>query len=492
MPTINFAGIASGIDSNALIDAISQSTRQARITPNETKVSELGETNSAFDELKDKLKNLQDLAFNFSTLGGGALSKLATSSDETAVTARASNAATNGSYTLSVVSKAKNHSMSFDERYLNTTTPIQPSMVDTDPAANRTMTFTIGQGTDQKTVPVVLTSTMTVAGFVEAFNASVLTNAPGYANASVINTGDSPNPYAIMINTNNEGTAKGLIASVGLGASVSGFLTTGDSPATNAEFSIDGVSGTIIKSSNVITDVIAGVTFSIQDDSGSATISVSDDVTKSQATIQEFVDAYNEIVQFLAENNQIKREEDGKEVQNIFSPLSKSRTDDNFLTSFRNGMSLARNQQITNDTDIAVNTLTDIGFQTQRDGTIKFVTDDLTLPNFKDAMAADSSLVNSILTRFGDIVGTVAGVPSLQPGGGIIQQYTRANGLIDVSVNGNKQLITNLNDKITQAEAFIKQQEENLRRKFASLESLTGKLQGQQQALTSALSGLGR
>ena len=105
-------------------------------------------------------------------------------------------------------------------------------------------------------------------------------------------------------------------------------------------------------------------------------------------------------------------------------------------------------------------------------------------------MASDSGLVNDVLMRFGDLVGTVAGLPDIIPGGGIIQQYVRANGLIDTTVSGNKSLITNLNDKISQANKQILQQEEALRARYARLESLTGKMQGQQQALTSALAGL--
>ena len=55
MALINFAGLASGIDSNALIDATVEAQKQARVKPNEQKVSDLEETNSAYDELKTKM-----------------------------------------------------------------------------------------------------------------------------------------------------------------------------------------------------------------------------------------------------------------------------------------------------------------------------------------------------------------------------------------------------------------------------------------------------
>lgn len=499
MPTINFAGIASGIDSNALIDAISQSTRQTRIVPSETKVSELEETNSAFTELKEKLENLQELGLKFATAGGGALSKLATSADETKLTASASNSANNGTYTVNVISKAKNHTLSYDDRYSSTSATIlttPPGGFDSDPEVDRTISFTIGEAPDNKTIDVVITSTMTVAGFVSAFNEAVTSTAPGYATAQAVNVGTTASPsYAVVINTNNEGTGKGLISAPVVGASITAagnFLTYSENAATNSEIEVSGIAGSIIRSGNVISDVIAGVSLNLQG-LGSTSVTVSDDKSKTQATIQEFVDAYNDIVQFINENNQIVREEDGEDTNNIFSPLAKSRTDDNFLIGMRNAISLARNQSATpgGNINIAVNTMADLGIKTERDGTLSFVIDDPTLSSFTSAMNADPTLVNEILMRFGDIISTTVGRPELLPGGGLIHQYVRFNGLIDISVNGNKSQITNLNDRIQQAEAFILQQEDNLRQRFARLESLTGRLQGQQQALTSALAGLG-
>jgi flagellar capping protein FliD len=74
--------------------------------------------------------------------------------------------------------------------------------------------------------------------------------------------------------------------------------------------------------------------------------------------------------------------------------------------------------------------------------------------------------------------------------GGTIDIYTRFNGLIDVTVNGNKTLITDLNARIAEAERQIAKQAEDMKARFARLESLMGRLQQQQQSLTSALAGL--
>ena len=99
MPLINFAGLASGIDSEALIEAITDATRQTRVEPNETKIGELEDENDAIEELKTMLTELKDITEGFTSLSGGVVAKQASSSDETVLTASASNTALDGTYT---------------------------------------------------------------------------------------------------------------------------------------------------------------------------------------------------------------------------------------------------------------------------------------------------------------------------------------------------------------------------------------------------------
>ena len=472
MPLINFSGLASGIDSNALIDSVSEATRTQRVKPNEKKITELEETNAAYEQLKEKLTELQTKSLLFASINGGAVSKNATSTDETKVTGSASNAATNGSYDINVLSRAKNHTYLFDDRFGASTDVLVPLMNDGDPAIDRTASFVIGTGGDQVTIDVVMTSTMTVEGFVTAFN-NATTNT-GQATASVVNVGTSASPsYAIMINTNNEGTAKGQITSATINASITGqgrFLTASENPATDATFEVSGIAGTITRPTNKVTDVITGLTLNLVA-LGSSTITVSEDVATTTSKVQDFVDTYNDLVKFINENNLIQREEDGENVENIFSPLAKTRTDDNALTSLRNAIAAATHQN--GDT---VKIFANLGITTERDGTLKFKTED-----FEAAVAGEPSSVNEVLSNFADAVALT---------GGVIHQFIAPNLLIDIASNSNKSLITNLNDRIALAEASILKTEESMRLRFARLESLFGRLQSQQSALTSALAGL--
>jgi flagellar capping protein FliD len=73
---------------------------------------------------------------------------------------------------------------------------------------------------------------------------------------------------------------------------------------------------------------------------------------------------------------------------------------------------------------------------------------------------------------------------------GLIDQYVRFNGLLDTVVQANQTTIEDLNRRISEAEAQIQRQADNLKARYSRLESQMGKLQSQQSSLTAALSGL--
>jgi len=201
-------------------------------------------------------------------------------------------------------------------------------------------------------------------------------------------------------------------------------------------------------------------------------VSVTTDVSGTTAKVSDFINAYNEVVEFIAQNNQITREQQGNNVTNTFGPLSKTRVDDNVLTQIRSAIS---SSTYSSGTEIKI--MADLGITTQRDGTLKF--DSAT---FSTALSKEPTSVNSILTTFGDTVGLT---------GGTIDLYTRFGGLFDTTINGNKSQIDNLNDRIALIEEQIARTEASMRARFARLEASVGRMQNQQGALTSAIAQLG-
>ena len=149
---INFSGLASGIDTAALIQASSDATRASRVAPSQKKLTELEETNAAAEELSTKLGLLKASLKDFTTLNGGGVSKNATSSKESVLSAGVSNSAVNGAYSVTVNSLAKNHTYSFDQTFASSSAAVDATLTGSEPALDRTVTFTVGSGALQGNV----------------------------------------------------------------------------------------------------------------------------------------------------------------------------------------------------------------------------------------------------------------------------------------------------------------------------------------------------
>ena len=466
MPLINFSGIASGIDTNSLIDATSEASRETKVRPLEERVDELEDTNAAFEEFKDLAGDLKDLLADLTSLSGGGVSKTAKSTDETVVSASATNAAANSIYTLNVTQLATNGVASFDARFSSSSTAIAPTIVDT---GNSDISMDLGSVPTNWTFNI--TATTTYEEMLTDFNNNV---DPSIATASFVNVGTSASPsYAMVINTTESGSGPGLISTT-VGTDITTAtptMTITENTGQDATFSISGISGSITKSTNNISDVIAGITFDLEG-TGSATISVDTDVAATTTTIQDIVDQYNDLVEFINDNDTIQRVEEGEEVDNIFGPLAGTQIDDNFLTSMRGAISSAQTS-----VGSVVRIFADLGIFTNRDGTLEFKQDD-----FEQAVETEPDAVSDLLSQFADEVASTSGT---------IDQFIRFNGVVDVAINGNETTLSDLRDRIRDAERSIARNEDSLRQRFARLESLIGGLQNQQAALSSALAQLG-
>ncbi|RME62197.1 MAG: hypothetical protein D6780_00205, partial [Candidatus Dadabacteria bacterium] len=420
MSLISFPGIASGIDTASLINALIETQRQTTVVPLQNKIDNLNKTNSAFSELSSLLGKLQSAADSFRDVNGGAISKIAVSSDEQVLTASASKAASTGTYTVNVSQLAKNATFSFDDRFSSATDVINSGINDSAPAADRTVTITVGQGSSAENVSVELTSTSTAQDFVDSFNQQ-----SSLATASLVNVGTDSSPqYAIVINSNNTGTEKGTIAVKSVGAEVApAFQTYQIDQAKDLQFTISGISGTFTRSTNTVSDVIAGVTFNAEG-VGSAQLQVQVDENATLSAAQEFVNAYNDVISFINENDQVIVDTSNGETTNLFGPLSSTSLDESVVSVLRQALS-------SSSTSSTVSTLSDLGITTQRDGTLALSED-----TFKSALAKDPEGAGSILNNLGETLGGI---------NGSIAQFTQFNGLIDSAINNNNSQIASLN-----------------------------------------------
>jgi flagellar hook-associated protein 2 len=473
MATLGFAGIASGIDTESLIRATSAASRQSRVTPLQQRVQELTDTNDALGTLTTRLTRLRTQVNKFNTLSGGPLEKNASTSDEAVLTAAAGRGTPSGSYEVTVSQIAKNGVFSFGDRWSSTSSVINAAIDNSASAESRTVSIAVGLGSSQETIDLELSNTTTPAELVASFN-----DRSSKAVATLVNVGTAAIPsYALSVTAISEGTQDGTVALVnptgsellkGTAALQSGTTQS----AADAQFSISGISGTITRPSNTVTDVVRGLSLNLRS-LGDSTVTVRDNVTGSTQLMSDFVDRLNEIITFVNEGNQVTQEESKQEKVNTFGPLTKTSVDEGIISALRTAVSSTQAPS-----GSAVRVFADLGIATQRDGTLSF---DAT--KFRAAVTSEPSSVETLLKTFADQIGLT---------GGTIDNYTRFNGLIDGVENGNKLSIDNSNKRISEAEKVITQAEDQARARFARFESLMGNLQNQQSRLASALSSIGR
>lgn len=458
MPVGQFAGLASGIDSKALIDALVKA-KEAVNVKRRAEIDHITGENSALDELNSKLLALDELVSPFRTANSGGISKKGTSSDPTVANAVVGANANNASYSLTVTSIADSATGSFDNGYADTTTHVSTS-------GSGNVTITVGLGSEQKiiTVPVTANST-TLEQLVNAINDS--SDASGRLAASAVNVGTAAIPsYQLVLSTLNQGTSKGTLT-FSADVAITELQATTTDPATDAVFSILGITGSITRSSNAVNDVISGITFNFFK-SGTSTISISNDADTTADKVAAIVDAYNDIVEYINDNDTIKQDSRSADKSFTFGSLSKTRVDDDFLSVFRANLSAA---EATSGT--SVTKMSELGISTNRDGTLSFDAD-----VFKTAVSADPIGAGQVLNSFADSVSGVSGS---------IYNFTQLQGYIDVAIDANNNQIQNLEDTIAQVERSSAKLRERLLGQFTRLEQITGRLQTQQQALSGIL-----
>jgi len=462
MPTIQFTGLATGIDTAALIDAIIEARSITNII-RENEVEQLEAANTAIGELETMVLSLNSMIDAFREINGGGLDKQATSSDEEVLTATASNAATNGAYDITVNSLAQTATGSFYDSTSTYTSTDDVFSTDTG-----SIDVTVGTGANQFTINVGVTGgSTTVADVVDAINNDA--NASGRVSATAVNVGTADNPdYRVVVNTLESGTDQGTLAFSSTG--ISNFTDTIEQ-ADNANITIDGI-GTIERTTNNISDVITGVTLNLSDTGGPETITVSNDASNTAESIQEIVDKFNEIVTYVKENNSVTRVEEGENVGNAFGTLAKVRVDDDFLSQFRLTLSGAESEN-----GSAVTAMSELGISTNQDGTLSFDS-----AEFTEKLGSDPTGVAEVLQDFAEDAVSSEGT---------LTQFTRFNGLFDLAVDTNDSQIERINDQIERLNRANDKLRESLTAQYARLEEVTGSLNNQGQALTALLSGLG-
>lgn len=272
--TVTSQGIGSGLNISSLVSSLVS----AEISPQQTLLqnnqSADQSTISALGSIKSALSSLQTAVDAITT--GGALSQLsAASSANTVFSASADNTAVAGSYqvqiqTLAQANKLKSPAFSSSS-----------AAVGTGP-----YTFTAGGKSFSVTLDA---SNDTLVGLAGAINGA--SDNSGVA-ATVVNGSDGS---YLLLSATQTGTANAVSVD-----SASPIAFSSVQPAADATGTIDGLP--FDSSSNIVSNVLTGVTLNLASASPSSTqtLTVSANTQSAAGAVQSFVSAYNSALQLIA------------------------------------------------------------------------------------------------------------------------------------------------------------------------------------------------
>lgn len=325
---LNVSGIASGIDTTAIINALIAAKRQpavdmeTKITANTAKISALNDfktkmlaVTTALDKLRGNPGSTTSV-FDSKAVSGTTAAASGTPSDvDSLLIASVANTAQNMTHTIKINSLAAAQQIRSDS-VASTNTPL--STLGITPG-----TITIGG----KAITISSTDTMLDL-------ASKINNAGAGVNASIVSSSSTSN--YLLLTASTTGTANAITFSGDASLTNALGLTTTDpitsattvknelTAAKDANIDVDGVTG-ITRSTNSISDVISGVTLSLlkAEPGTTITLGVEPDLTAIKGALNDFVTAYNDVRTFVdAQRTPSDLNKDGTVDDNEVGPLA--------------------------------------------------------------------------------------------------------------------------------------------------------------------------
>jgi flagellar hook-associated protein 2 len=323
------------------------------------------------------------------------------------------------------------------------------------------ITVSISVGSSNPTATDITVTDASLQGTVSAINAANLG-----VTAEIIDTGDASDRYRIQ-----------LIGETGAENAFS--LTSSDSTlsfssvqsATDAQLNVNGIDFT--RSSNVIDDVITGVTLSLNTETnGAANLSINQDDSQTRANIVDFVTIYNEAQRQLKElsNSSIGGELAG---DSIFRSLTSS------LRSLVLGTSSSASGNISN--------LSDMGISVSRTGELDV--DDTKLDNalannFADVVTMFSANTDNQSASSTDVAGLAGDITNLIANATAADSYLESQQ--DTLADANSRRQEELSDLADRMERV----EERYNRQFLAMQQIIDQMNSTRESMESSFENL--
>jgi flagellar hook-associated protein 2 len=298
-------------------------------------------------------------------------------------------------------------------------------------------------------------SLSTIIGRINASNAGVV--------ASVDRTNDR-----LVLTARNGGASPMAIEDTGTLATalhLAPNTTDAQVLGTQAQVTIDGRAYT--SDTNKLTGAIGGLSISLLAE-GTSTITVTPDEAGTVSAVQDFVNAYNTLVDKVASLT-LNEKDQAK------GPLA--------LESDLRALPLTMRRSLLGVSGVATayKSLSEIGVTTGAAGAAKGTTNHLQLSEskLKDALANDPGAVANLLN---------AATGAIAPLQATIASWTKTGGRLDKSVDAITSQVSELSRRQDLMQEMLDLKQTALEKKFANMEATLAKLQGSQASTTSSSS----
>ncbi|MBN2644192.1 MAG: flagellar filament capping protein FliD [Desulfuromonadaceae bacterium] len=435
---ITFGGLATGIDTESIITEL-MNIERAPIDRLENDQAYYQNRLAAFSKLDTKLKAFLDDVKAIDSASELSSPSAKVSSEEF-LGATAGGNAQLGSYQISVVSLAQQQK-DVSQGYADKSSLL---------FGTGTLNLTVGSETTEIAIDDENNS---LEGIAKAIN-----DADAGVSATIINDG-TDTPYRLVLTGESVSETFSLDSS-GLsgGTELPPDMET-TLEAKQAHVVVDGID--VYGDSNTIDDAISGLTLELrkEDPDSQTTLTVSMDHAATESKIKDFVDGYNAIVTYIADQKTADWGSDS-----AFRTI-KSRLQEFLVSAQGSG---------------AYSTLSQLGFETQRDGQITL----------------DSTRLSAALTD--DYAAVVKLFAGDGVDAGITEKFTSyleditdyGDGIYAARKESTDSNVRRIDLRITSLEARMEQKEDALRAQFSAMEELVSGLNSQGTYLLQQLSNL--
>lgn len=462
MAGISSTGIGSGLDVNKIVSQ-QVALESKPLEKLESKNTSLNSEISTWGGIKSELSALQDASQKLMDLSSWNARALKSSS-ETAVTGTAAEGATVGSFAIEVTRLAQAQS-----------TRMASSIPATDTFSAGRLDISLGDGSSfGSAISVDISDGDSLSAIASKIN--------GTANigvtATVIKTSDTEQQLVMRSNSTGEamgfkvqafnGGGTAITDGTGLGQLAYNDGSTGGMALTQAGLdataTIEGIA--ITSASNTLTDAVPGLTLNLQQ-TGSSTVTVSNDTKPAKDAIDGFVKAYNTIVSNLS--NLTKYDAGTKTA----GPLQGDSTAVGLLNTLKNMVGA------TGPAGTSYSRMSDVGLELQRDGTLTTNTTKLTaaLANPTDlktffSAAGTTSTDTGMARRFYDYAFGATGI----------------DGLVTSRSNALQQAVSRNKSDMDRMQARIDKTEERLYKTYSALDGKMASLNAMNSYITQQIS----